>query len=79
MPDAEVVQFVSSLVNDLIGSSDRDVLERAAHHGSVVVTHYLGFGHGPIAAGAAFIGIIYLRPGQARAPWRASRNLARRS
>ena len=48
---------------DLIASSDRGVLERAVQDGRVVVTHDLGFGHGPIAAGAAFIGIIYLRPG----------------
>ena len=47
----------------LIGSSDQNVLERAVQHGRVVVTHDLGFGHSPIAAGAAFIGIIYLRPG----------------
>jgi predicted nuclease of predicted toxin-antitoxin system len=47
----------------LIGSSDKDVLARAVQHGCAVVTHDLAFGHAAIAAGAAFVGIVYLRPG----------------
>jgi predicted nuclease of predicted toxin-antitoxin system len=47
----------------LTGSSDKDVLTRAVQHGRVVVTHDLAFGHTAIAAGAAFVGIVYLRPG----------------
>jgi predicted nuclease of predicted toxin-antitoxin system len=47
----------------LTGSSDRDVLARAVQHGRVVVTHDLSFGHAAVAAGTAFLGIIYLRPG----------------
>jgi predicted nuclease of predicted toxin-antitoxin system len=47
----------------LTGSSDRDVLARAVEHGRVVVTHDLAFGHAAVAAGAAFVGIVYLRPG----------------
>jgi predicted nuclease of predicted toxin-antitoxin system len=47
----------------LTGSPDRDVLEHAVQDGRVVVTHDLAFGHAAIAAGAAFVGIVYLRPG----------------
>jgi predicted nuclease of predicted toxin-antitoxin system len=48
----------------LIGRPDVDVLERAASQGRVVVTHDVAFGRSAIRAGAAFIGIVYLRPGQ---------------
>jgi predicted nuclease of predicted toxin-antitoxin system len=48
---------------DLIGSVDRDVLDCAVRQGRVVVTHDLAFGHAIIAAGAPFVGIVYLRPG----------------
>ena len=47
----------------LIGRADADVLERATNQGRVVVTHDLGFGRSAITVGAAFVGIIYLRPG----------------
>jgi predicted nuclease of predicted toxin-antitoxin system len=47
----------------LIGSADKDVLDRAAKYGRVVVTHDLAFGHAAIAAGTPFVGIVYLRPG----------------
>ena len=47
----------------LIGASDKEVLERAVNYGRVVVTHDLAFGHAAIAAGAPFVGIVYLRPG----------------
>jgi predicted nuclease of predicted toxin-antitoxin system len=47
----------------LIGRPDVEVLERATKQGRVVVTHDLGFGRAAITAGAAFVGIIYLRPG----------------
>jgi predicted nuclease of predicted toxin-antitoxin system len=47
----------------LVGRSDVDVLERATAQGRVVVTHDLAFGRSAIRAGAAFVGIIYLRPG----------------
>ena len=55
---------VRSVVDeDLIGSADRDVLDRAAKYGRVILTHDLAFGHAAIAAGAPFVGIVYLRPG----------------
>jgi predicted nuclease of predicted toxin-antitoxin system len=47
----------------LVGRSDVDVLERATAQGRVVVTHDLAFGRSAIRASAAFVGIIYLRPG----------------
>ena len=47
----------------LIGRPDAEVLERATSQGRVVVTHDLGFGRSAIIAGAAFVGIVYLRPG----------------
>jgi predicted nuclease of predicted toxin-antitoxin system len=47
----------------LIGRPDVDVLERAASQGRVVVTHDVAFGRSAIRAGAAFVGIVYLRPG----------------
>jgi predicted nuclease of predicted toxin-antitoxin system len=47
----------------LIGRPDAEVLARATTQGRVVVTHDLGFGRAAIIAGAAFVGIIYLRPG----------------
>jgi predicted nuclease of predicted toxin-antitoxin system len=47
----------------LNGRPDADVLERATAQGRVVVTHELAFGRSAIRAGAAFVGIIYLRPG----------------
>ena len=47
----------------LVGRSDRDVLERAVSQGRVVVTHDLAFGRAAIQAGTSFVGIIYLRPG----------------
>ena len=47
----------------LTGWADKEVLARAAQHGRVVVTHDLAFGHAAIAAGAPFVGIVYLRPG----------------
>lgn len=47
----------------LAGSPDKDVLARAVQHRRVVVTHDLAFGHTAIAAGGAFVGIVYLRPG----------------
>lgn len=47
----------------LIGRPDAEVLERATRQGRVVVTHDLGFGRSAVTAGAAFVGIIYLRPG----------------
>jgi predicted nuclease of predicted toxin-antitoxin system len=47
----------------LIGSPDKDVLERAVRSGRVVVTHDLAFGRSAIMASAPFIGLVYLRPG----------------
>jgi predicted nuclease of predicted toxin-antitoxin system len=47
----------------LIGAADKGVLECAVRGGRVVVTHDLAFGHAAIAAGAHFVGIVYLRPG----------------
>lgn len=47
----------------LIGRPDAEVLERATNQQRVVVTHDLSFGRSAITAGAAFVGIIYLRPG----------------
>ena len=47
----------------LIGRPDAEVLDRATSQGRVVVTHDLGFGRSAVVAGAAFVGIIYLRPG----------------
>jgi predicted nuclease of predicted toxin-antitoxin system len=47
----------------LIGRPDVDVLDRATNQGRVVITHDLAFGRATVRAGAAFIGIVYLRPG----------------
>jgi predicted nuclease of predicted toxin-antitoxin system len=47
----------------LTGRPDAEVLERATAQRRVVVTHDLGFGRAAIIAGAAFVGIVYLRPG----------------
>jgi predicted nuclease of predicted toxin-antitoxin system len=47
----------------LIGSPDRAILERAAGQKRVVVTHDLAFGKAAIRAGAPFLGIVYIRPG----------------
>jgi predicted nuclease of predicted toxin-antitoxin system len=47
----------------LLGASDREVLERATSQQRVVVTHDLGFAKSAIRAGDAFVGIVYLRPG----------------
>jgi predicted nuclease of predicted toxin-antitoxin system len=49
----------------LIGRPDAEVLDRATSQGRVVITHDLGFGRSAVTAGAAFVGIIYLRPGHA--------------
>ena len=47
----------------LVGRSDREVLERASAQGRVVVTHDLGFARAAVRTGTPFGGIIYLRPG----------------
>lgn len=47
----------------LIGRPDREVLDRAAVQGRVVITHDLAFGQAGIRANAPFVGIVYLRPG----------------
>lgn len=47
----------------LIGSPDKAVLERAVGQNRVVVTHDLAFGKTTIRAGTPFLGIVYIRPG----------------
>lgn len=47
----------------LIGSPDKAVLERATGQNRVVVTHDLAFGKAAIRTGAPFVGIVYIRPG----------------
>lgn len=56
----------SIIDENLIGSSDRQVLEIAYQTGRVVLTHDSDFGWLAIGQGLPIIGIIYLRPGHIR-------------
>jgi predicted nuclease of predicted toxin-antitoxin system len=47
----------------LVGSSDRDLLQRAYSDQRIIVTHDRDFGKLVIAAEEPFYGILYLRPG----------------
>lgn len=47
----------------LVGAVDADVLGRATATDRVVITHDLAFGRDSLALAAAFVGIVYLRPG----------------
>jgi predicted nuclease of predicted toxin-antitoxin system len=47
----------------LVGAIDADVLARATATDRIVITHDLAFGRDSLARAAAFVGIVYLRPG----------------
>jgi predicted nuclease of predicted toxin-antitoxin system len=53
----------SAAGESLFGRDDATVLRHAHEDNRVVVTHDLAFGRSALADGAAFTGIIYLRPG----------------
>ena len=67
----EVVRFLEQKAFDvldvrrsgLVGSSDRDLLQRAYPDQRIIVTHHRDFGKLVIAAEEPFYGILYLRPG----------------
>lgn len=50
----------------LAGAHDGPILARAHALGRVVITHDGDFGGIAVAAGAPYIGIVYLRPGHIR-------------
>jgi predicted nuclease of predicted toxin-antitoxin system len=57
------VQITTVSSHGLVGRPDVDVLARATAGGAAVLTHDSDFGRLATAAGARFVGIIYLRPG----------------
>ncbi len=53
----------SAAEEQLVGAVDADVLAHATATDRVVITHDLAFGRDSLALAAAFVGIVYLRPG----------------